>query len=311
MRLSNLIFTKLLLLIFVLLIKSIQVQSQFKDGTFNNRNATIYYKIYGQGKPIVFIHGGPGYSSERMDSLAIKLAAYNYQVILFDHRGTGKSKVTNYDTATITIENNVADIEALLTATGNKSAIILGHSYGGILAMSFADKYPGMVDKLVLCSSGGINLDFIGYFEDNIFQRLSYTDSLPVTSQTQPVTLKEREEAFFERIRINAPAYLYYKSNVPKLVKLLTIPGSYNPDVNQLTWYDLFRNNYDLSHNFKNFTKPTLILQGRQDILGDETALTINKAFPGSKLIFIDKCGHVPWLDQPAIFLKTLTDFFN
>lgn len=273
-----------------------------------NGNASVRYSVCGNGKPVLIANGGPGFSSWHMQEFAKTLSKKGFKVILFDQRGTGNSKVPAYDSLNITLDLVLEDMQKVIKQEVKGKAIVMGHSFGGILAMSFAAKYPAMVEKLVLCSSAGINLDFLNYFSDNIFQRLQLVSNDTVAI---PVTVKEREEAFYAMLKANAPAYFYNKKNVAEFIDILTIPGSYSPEYNSLMWSDLFRTKYDLTKRFKGFKKPVLVIQGRQDILGDETAIRISQSIPGSKLVFMNRCGHVPWMDAPEDFLRELEMFLS
>lgn len=186
------------------------------------------------------------------------------------------------------------------------SVHVLGHSFGGMLAMGFAVKYPQYLNKLVLCSSAGLNLDFLDYFGANIEQRLT-----PVVDTLPAPLVNDREEFFYSMLRRNAPAYFFNKEHVPVFIEMLTAKGSYNPDFNAAVWADLFKINYDLSRKLKAYKKPALVVQGRQDIMGDETAIRIHEAINTSKLVFMNQCGHVPWLDQPDEFFKLLEEFLG
>jgi proline iminopeptidase len=280
-------------------------QSKVITGFFSNGQAKISYTIFGEGKPLLVVNGGPGFSSNHMEGFAQALSMKGYKVILFDQRGTGKSIIPAYDSLNITVDLLVSDMVELLRVLGYKTISVMGHSFGGIPAMYFANKYPSKVDKLILCSSAGINLDFLNYFGDNIFQRLENVKSDTI----KPVTIKEREEAFYRQVSNNAPAYFFNKENVPAFVKMLTVTGSYSPDYNVCMWTDLFRIHHDLSKKFTKFSKPTLVVQGRQDILGDETAICIHQAIKQSELHFINRCGHVPWMDAPESFYQLLDNF--
>jgi len=283
-------------------------QTSWETGTIENAGATVQYRTIGKGQPLMLINGGPGYSSRHFTGIAETLSK-NYRVILFDQRGTGASTVRAYDSANVNVDLILSDMSVLIGQLGYESVSVLGHSFGGILAMSFAEKYPQRITKLILSASAGINLDFVSYFPDNIAQRLPTSSSRISQVLAAAQTFKERQEAFYAAISNNVPAYLFDKEKVPELRAALTRPGSYNPDFNLLLWSDLFSKHYDLSQKLGKFTKPTLVIQGRQDILGDETAIRIHEAIKQSKLVFLNKCGHVAWLDQPEAFLKELDTF--
>jgi proline iminopeptidase len=86
---------------------------------------------------VLIINGGPGMNSDGFVGVAQKLSKNN-RTIIYDQRGTGRSTLTKTDTSTITMKLMAADIEALRKQLNIKSWIILGHSFGGMLASYYA-----------------------------------------------------------------------------------------------------------------------------------------------------------------------------
>jgi pimeloyl-ACP methyl ester carboxylesterase len=66
---------------------------------------------------------------------------------------------------------------------------------------------------------------------------------------------------------------------------------------------------YDFRPKLKTITSPVLLLQGRQDIAGEANVLEAHALIRNSTLAFIDKCGHMPWLEQPEQTWKIVDDF--
>lgn len=95
------------------------------EGLINSNGSKLHYRIYGKGIPILVINGGPGMNSDRFASLALQLSK-NYQVILYDQRGTGKSIIENPNASNITISLMIEDIENLRKYLKIDSWIILG-----------------------------------------------------------------------------------------------------------------------------------------------------------------------------------------
>jgi len=282
-------------------------QQPVLDSTIRNGKVTVHYKIFGSGKPLLVFNGGPGYSCDHMDDFAKKMGEH-FKVILFDQRGTGKSIVPQYDSVFVNVVKVLSDADLLIRTLGYSKVSVMGHSFGGILAMYFATAYPQRVEKLILSSSAGINLDFLNYFGDNISQRLC-PSAQANTINTPARTTKEREEVFYKAVAANASAYLFKKEYTGSLAKMLTVPGSYSPDYNSLIWQDLGNQNYDLTKKISIYRGPALIIQGRQDIVGSETAIKIHESIKQSRLEFIEKCGHVPWLDKPDEYFSGLINF--
>ena len=110
---------------------------------------TLYYEESGnaKGKPILFLHGGPGGGTDASHRQFFDPAAY--RIILFDQRGAGKS------TPHACLEENttahlVADIEALRAHLGVDRWHVFGGSWGSTLALAYAEAHPARVSALVL-----------------------------------------------------------------------------------------------------------------------------------------------------------------
>jgi proline iminopeptidase len=109
----------------------------------------LYYEESGnrRGKPVVFLHGGPGFGTEPNHRRFFDPHAY--RIILFDQRGCGKS------TPHASLEENttwhlVADMEALRAHLGVERWQVFGGSWGSTLALAYAETYPERVTELVL-----------------------------------------------------------------------------------------------------------------------------------------------------------------
>jgi proline iminopeptidase len=110
---------------------------------------SIYYERSGRrgGKPVVFLHGGPGGGfSEKHRQLFNPIV---YDVMLFDQRGCGRSKpYANLDANTTW--HLVADIERLRAVMGVEKWQVFGGSWGSTLALAYAEIHPSRVSELIL-----------------------------------------------------------------------------------------------------------------------------------------------------------------
>ena len=97
---------------------------------------------------MVFVHGGPGDNSSSFRKMAKQLSS-DFRVTLFDFRGCGLS-TRNLATKDLTIPNYVNDIKELLDHLEIDSSILLGHSFGGAIAVEFASIYPNRIKQLIL-----------------------------------------------------------------------------------------------------------------------------------------------------------------
>ena len=122
------------------------------------RGTRIYFDVEGMGlvpdgpamreRPVAMvIHGGPGGDHSGFKPGFTPLAA-RMQLVYFDHRGQGRSDAG--DPATYTLDENVEDMEALRRHLGLGPIVSIGTSYGGMVAMAHAARYPEAVSHLVL-----------------------------------------------------------------------------------------------------------------------------------------------------------------
>lgn len=278
------------------------------DTTIYTNGAALHYRSFGSGPAMVIINGGPGMSSEGFAEMAQQLAP-GYQTIIYDQRGTGQSTVEPVDASTITIDLMVRDLEELRTHLLLEEWVVLGHSFGGILASYYATRHPEVIRGMVLSSSGGIDLDLLNYFADSLrakltpeeFQNLSYWNNRISQGDTS-------YNARLQRGLAMAPAYLYHKEHIPTVGERMT---QGNMTINGLVWNDLQRIGFDCSDELKSYNKPVLIIQGKQDIISAATAGKAHAVLPNSEIIFLDKCGHYGWLDQPKRYYAAIRDYLS
>ncbi len=127
-------------------------QEKNNPGNFAEINgAKIWYKVIGQGEPIVIIPGGPGDSHVYLTPWFDELAK-NFKVIYYDAFGRGRSDRAK-DPSEYTFERDVKDLEGLRKVLGFDKWSVLGHSYGGMVAQGYALEFPKSVDKLILSNS--------------------------------------------------------------------------------------------------------------------------------------------------------------
>lgn len=116
---------------------------------FTHQGLRLYYETQGQGPPLLLLSGGPGYPPHGFQNL--RALAPDVRLIFFHQRGTGKSAKAS--PADYTIKANVEDLEQLRRHLGLESFMILGASWGGMLAQAYAVKHPARVSKLILANT--------------------------------------------------------------------------------------------------------------------------------------------------------------
>jgi proline iminopeptidase len=279
-----------------------------KDGFSKNTDSSqTYYKIFGKGTPILIINGGPGMNSNGFEPMA-KILAEKNQTIIYDQRGTGKSTLKELNNKTISMKLMADDIESLRKHLKIEKWTILGHSFGGMLASYYATIYPNSIDKLILSSSGGIDLSLLKG-ENLIEAGLSKIEKDSLNYWNDKI--EKGDTTYTARIgrgRAMAPAYVYDRKFIPIIAERLT---QGNSTINSLLWDDMQKTNFDCKNKFSNFKNPVLIIQGKEDIISAAIGEISLKAFPNSKMVLLENCKHYGWLDAKEKYFNTIESFLK
>jgi proline iminopeptidase len=255
----------------------------------------LAYQEFGTGKPIIVLAGGPGMNPAYMMPVAQMLVAGGRRAVLFHQRGTGASADALSCRERMNLEGAVADIEALRLHLGTEKLTIAGHSWGGMLAMAYAQKHPDHVAGLLLIDTGPMDHSGFSTETANVQARLSPDDKSAL----------QQAKGIAQIDAIEEKAYFADPGNVGRLWESI-------PDGGQL-WYESVPrllgpdlDKFDVTQGMKKLTAPVTLVFGRLDP-GFFVAAQIERTRPSSKLIVVEHAGHYPWLENAestALVLK-------
>lgn len=274
-------------------------------------NATLYYYTQGSGEPIVLLAGGPGIASHQIDDLGQMLAKH-YKVIYFDQRGTGKSWSYPMDTTTINLETAVNDLEILRKHLGISKLRIAGHSWGGILTAAYTAHYPKKVQQVIIIGGGELSPDMTPAVDGNIVARYQLGDTVAYDYWSDSVNaVRAPDSAHYELRKLKWAPISYDRSKLDDILKQAE-HGTFTNAVNNLMWKSLLKPHEDwVALLQKKYKGKSLIVFGWQDPIGLTTLTQYKEAFPKAIVKGINECGHMPSVEQPAIFYKTILDFLQ
>jgi proline iminopeptidase len=284
----------------------------FNFGFMEKDNHRIYYEQCGNpdGKPAVFLHGGPGGGG------SIQVRRFfdpdKYHVVIFDQRGCGRSLPHGC------LENNttwdlVEDIENLKVKLGIKQWLVFGGSWGSTLALAYSQTYPDSVSEMVLRGIFMLRkkeLDwFYQYGASNIFPEAWQKFIEPIEHNERDDLMAAYHKIFLsnnEEKKLNAAiAWSRWEGSTSSL--------SYNPDMaNSFSdpkfalAFALIENHYFVNKGFLEHENqliesginiirdiPTVIVQGRYDIVCPiSTAWELSQNWPEAELIVAPSSGH-------------------
>src|SRR5512141_1239290 len=114
------------------------------------RDVSLFVEVVGRGYPLLVMHGGPG--GDHCTLLDLRRGADEFKLIFYDHRCNGRS--TGAPVSSLTWENLTADADALREKLGFEKWAVLGHSFGGNVALEYTLRYPQRVSHLLLVNTG-------------------------------------------------------------------------------------------------------------------------------------------------------------
>jgi proline iminopeptidase len=278
------------------------------------RGTRIYFDVEGMGlvpdgpvmrqRPVAMvIHGGPGSDHSGFKPGFSPLAA-RLQLIYFDHRGQGRSDPA--DPATYTLDENVEDMEALRRHLGLGPIVSIGTSYGGMVAMAHAARYPDAVSHLVLivtAAHGG----FIPRAQAIVRQR-GTPEQQEVCDRVWAGSFQSAEEM---RHYYAVMGPLYAQRHDPKAAEAGRLRAIYSPDaLNRAFGPDGFLRNFDLRPELSRITAPTLVLAGRHDwICPPEFSEEIAALIHYADLRVFEHSSHSIRGDEPEAMVDAILGF--
>jgi proline iminopeptidase len=271
---------------------------------FDAAGTTIYYEVLGggPGTPLIVANGGPGFDHSYLHVSEVwNTLARERPVVLYDQRGNGRSGALKPGQS-CTLADQIADLEALRSHLGYARIDLLGHSWGGYLAMAYAARHPERIERLALADSAAPKwADTLFLFKEVFPEGVERQDALSFAE-----TLGDQVAA--EASIKEYLGMLFYSPE--KRDAFLAGAAAYrdNRAVNQAVNADLAR--YDLNPELPKLRFPALVVTGRYDMnVAPATAYRIHKAIPGSKFVVFEKSGHMPFYEEPEAFQKVLGDF--
>jgi proline iminopeptidase len=278
------------------------------------RGTELYFDVEGMGlvpdgdvmreKPVALvIHGGPGGDHTGFKPAFTPLSSL-MQLVYFDHRGQGRS--AEGDPERYTLDENVEDMEALRVHLGLGPIVSIGTSYGGMVAMAHAARYPASVSRLALIVTAA-HSGFIGRAQEIVRERGT------AEQQRQCDMLWAGELNTVERLRhyyaVMGSLYSYrYDAGAAAQTRGR---GTNSPvPFNRAFAPGGFLRNYDLRPELGKIRAPTLILAGRHDwICAPEFSEEIHRLLPGSELRIFERSSHSIRVDEPEAMIESIAGF--
>ncbi len=267
---------------------------------------SLFLEKEGNGIPCIYLHGGPGYWSKSFQDTAGNLLAEKLEMIYLDQRGCGRSEVSpNGD---YSLDRLLLDLEEVRHHYGFEQWYVMGHSFGGILAIHYAEHFPERVKGIILFN---VTLDMRESFGYQIRKgkELLGLDSFDIPRDDIPNLLS----TFYETVQLLLEKDLFHKlqfQSIPDKETMDRIDTDIQtkPDFQQYVF-----SSEEYFQDFREFTvavaAPALVLSGKYDYaIGPIHHESFH--FPNAVYKVLES-GHHPYVENPIAFKNTIVEFMD
>jgi len=283
-------------------------QPKVEEGFVNVNGIRLYYKIIGEGQPVVISHGGPGLDHNYI--LPLSELADDYKIIFYDQRSTGNSSGA-VNANSMTLDNFAQDLEGLRRKLNLGKINLVGHSWGGGLAVYYTVRYPLNLRSLTVLAGNGLDTKYFEQYYENVKKKTLPEDELAMKEIKQSDEFRNRNvEAVRKYYRIATKPFFYN----PSLVDRLDFFVSENTANNQrraaaFIMRDL--SSFDIYDKLSAINCPTLIVCGDADPEPRWAPNTLHKLISQSRLVSLKNTGHFMFIESPQQTLSLIRAFLR
>ncbi|WP_394840942.1 alpha/beta hydrolase [Pendulispora brunnea] len=281
---------------------------------------SVWYRVSGppRAPTLLFLHGGPGYNSLAFEQSAGKELESRYRVVYVDQRGCGRSGFDGPD-SNYGMTKTVEDIDRIREAVGAPKIVVIGHSFGGLVAAEYAHRFPARTSAIVMA-------DTTPDIGAALRQQVAYTESIaesdfPEHAQAihrivrgEGTPIQKVQELYGTIGRNPLQGKLHFASaDVQKRMNAIdddshllnmTSPKAIKP------YIEAGYVNGSLPQVRAPFGAPSLLIAGRAShVIGEANIREAARAW-GCELVWLD-AGHFVYFESPREFVDTMTRFLH
>ena len=267
-----------------------------RSGTVRANGQELYYEVHGEGQPLILVMG-IGYDSTLWTLAQVPALSRKFQVVIFDNRDAGRSSQA---TSAYTIADMADDTAALMDALDIKKAHVCGLSMGGMIAMEFALRHPGRLDRMILTGAQGAPARAA-------FHPVVTWNWVKANDKTGEIFACQQFTWLF------STAFLRNREAVQQTVAMLSSnPNPVGPQAYNRQAQALLR--FDVLDRLAGVKAPTLCIVGEQDLFTPvHECREVADKIPGAKFEVIkgDGSSHLVPIERPDDFNGLVTKFLS
>ncbi|GAA1995323.1 proline iminopeptidase-family hydrolase [Microbacterium pumilum] len=278
--------------------------------------ARLRVRVIGEGPTIIVLHGGPDfdhfYLLPELDRLAEK-----FRLVYYDQRGRGRS-ADGVRPKDVTLISEMGDLDAVRSDLELETVAVLGHSWGGVLAMEYATRHPERVSHLVLMNTAPAS-----HHDAEVFRR--HLRSIRPASEINAMDALAASDTFragalhaeLDYYRLHFRPALVATDQLDRVIPRLR--AHFTPErvllaraIEQRLYRDTWSSpTYDLLPRLHHLAVPTLLLHGEHDFIPIRLAEHIAGAIPDSRFVVLPGCGHFAYMEAPELVREQVGRLFG
>ncbi|QSQ27484.1 alpha/beta hydrolase [Pyxidicoccus parkwayensis] len=282
---------------------------------------SLWYKAAGQatGPVVLFLHGGPGYNAYAFEKAVGALLEPHLRMVYLDQRGCARSWFRSRPEQ-LGIENTVADIEKLRAHLGAERIFLIGHSFGGLVALEYQRAHPEHVGGLILAETSG---NIVGALE---YQLATLAAMAPERFPDKVEPLRElttSRDSPFQRImaaygllgRLPLQRQLHFASDEGQRRNeaLDAESGLMACDSGPVASKYFVDGFIDSPHPelMKPLAAPAIVFGGRRSHVIGEVAIQAAARAWNAEVRWFENSGHFIYLEEPEAFARAVVEFVS
>jgi proline iminopeptidase len=286
-----------------------------REGYIPVDHAHLYYREVGRGQPMIVLHGGPDFDHRYLLPELDRLAD-SFHLIYYDQRGRGLSRA-HVRPDEVSLQSEITDLDAVRVHFQLEAVAVLGHSWGGVLALEYALRHPQHVSHLLLMNTAPVShADLVMFQQARLCDAAEDMRQLRILAATAAYQAGDLQaDAAYYRVHFRAAI-----RDAEQLEQVVTrLRANQTPDgilkaraieqrLYEQTW---LRHDYNLLPKLAQLGMPALVVHGEDDFIPVACAVHIAQALPEARLIVLPGCGHFSYLECPEAAHQTVRDFFR
>ena len=281
-------------------------------------SASLYARVVGKGRAVIVLHGGPDFDHSYLLPDLDRLKN-DFRLIYYDQRGRGRS-AENVRPDQVSLISELDDLDRVRQHFQLDSMVLLGHSWGSVLALEYALRHPTRVSHLILMNPAPASAADLAVFRQVYLEKIGADMDRQRAIQASAAYQAGNPEAVAARYRIHFKPALaraadyeslmatmhaaFIRQGNEGIVKARAVEDRLMLDTWQVPGYDLIP-------KLRTLHIPTLVIAGDHDFFPLEVAAHIAQALPNAQLVTMKNCGHFSYLECPGEVRNAMLGFFK